>query len=101
MLFGTDVGAVDDDPGPEYALMADAGMTPVQILTSLTTAPATRFASSGAGRVAVGLPADLVVLDGDPTADIRALTAVRFTLRGGRTVYRSGPSQGGSSPPAE
>ena len=34
------------DPTPEYVLMAKAGMTFPQILASLTTAPAERFADS-------------------------------------------------------
>ena len=37
---------------------------------------------------APGLLADLVVLSRDPSDDIRALTAVQFTLRSGRIIYR-------------
>ena len=44
MLFGTDVGYMHDyDPTDEYVLMAKAGMSPAQILESLTTAPAARW----------------------------------------------------------
>lgn len=91
VLFGNDLGAVDYDPTDEYVLMAEAGMTFPQILASLTTAPAERFGESGRlGRVAVGLEADLVVLEGDPAVDIRALADVRYTLRFGRVIYRAG-----------
>jgi imidazolonepropionase-like amidohydrolase len=90
VLFGTDLGAVEYDPSEEYALMAEAGMSFRQILASLTTAPAERFGESGRlGRVAAGLEADLVVIDGDPCADIRALAAVQYTLRAGKISYRA------------
>jgi imidazolonepropionase-like amidohydrolase len=91
VLFGTDLGAVEYDPGGEYRLMAEAGMSFRRILASLTTAPAERFGESGRlGRIACGLEADLVVLRGDPAADLRALTAVEYTLRGGEVIYSSG-----------
>jgi imidazolonepropionase-like amidohydrolase len=90
VLFGTDLGAVEYDPGEEYALMAESGMSFRQILASLTTAPAERFGESKqAGRIAEGMRADLVVLRGDPAQDLRALTAVQFTVRGGKIIYRA------------
>jgi imidazolonepropionase-like amidohydrolase len=88
VLFGTDLGAVDPDPGGEYALMARAGMSFREVLASLTTAPAERFGeSSRRGRVAAGLQADLAVLADDPARDIRALAAVRYTLRAGKVIW--------------
>ncbi|HEY3160617.1 MAG TPA: amidohydrolase family protein [Vicinamibacterales bacterium] len=89
VIFGTDVGYMNDyDPTEEYVLMAQAGMTSADILASLTTAPAGRFgAASRAGRVAAGLDADVVVLAGDPAADVRAFAAVRYSIRGGRVLY--------------
>ncbi|HSP17668.1 MAG TPA: amidohydrolase family protein [Thermoanaerobaculia bacterium] len=90
VLFGTDLGAVDCDPTEEYVLMAAAGMTFPEILASLTTAPAERFGeSTRLGRVAAGLAADLVILKGDPSNDIRALGAVQHTLRDGKVVTES------------
>ena len=91
VLFGTDVGGVDDyDPGDEYALMAEAGMTFRQILASLTTAPAEKFGESDRlGRIAPGLAADLVVLSGDPSTDVRAFAAVRQTIRDGKVIYQA------------
>ena len=88
VLFGTDLGVVDDGPRAEYELMAKAGMSFRQILASLTTAPAERFGEGARlGRVAAGYHADLVVLDGDPFHDIGALTAVRYTVRAGQIIY--------------
>ena len=91
ILFGTDVGGMDDyDPSDEYALMAEAGMTFRQILASLTTTPAEKFGESGQlGRIAPGLAADLVVLNGDPSRDVRAFAAVRYTLRNGKLIYQA------------
>jgi len=90
VLFGTDLGAVEYDPSEEYALMAQAGMTFLQILASLTTAPAEQFGSTNKlGRIAAGLQADLVVLNQDPSRNIRALTSVQYTLRAGKVIYRA------------
>jgi len=90
VLFGTDLGAVDYDPGEEYALMAEAGMSFRQILASLTTAPAERFGESKQlGRIAAGFQADLIVLQDDPSNNIRALPAVQYTLRAGKIIYRA------------
>jgi imidazolonepropionase-like amidohydrolase len=89
VLFGTDVGYMhDDDPAEEYALMAKAGMSPAQILASLTTAPAARMKEEKShGRVAKGFAADLVMLEADPFADVRNFTKVRCVLRAGSVIY--------------
>ncbi|RKH21550.1 amidohydrolase [Corallococcus sp. CA047B] len=89
VLFGTDVGYMADlDPTQEYVLMAHAGLTPMQILASLTTAPAARWhAGERRGRVNPGLDADLVVLGGDPTTDVRRFTDVKCTIRAGRELF--------------
>jgi imidazolonepropionase-like amidohydrolase len=89
VLFGTDAGAADYDPAWEYALMADAGMSPASVLAALTTAPAERFAEAGAGRIVPGAEADLVVLGNDPLTNVRALADVRYTLRAGRIIHRA------------
>jgi imidazolonepropionase-like amidohydrolase len=81
VLFGTDLGAVDPDPGEEYELMSRAGMSFRQILASLTTAPAERFGEfSRLGRIAEGLEADIVAFRD-------SFTAVRYTIRSGRVIY--------------
>jgi len=89
ILFGTDVGYMTDyDPTEEYAAMSRAGLTPMQILTSLTTAPAERFGESDKrGRISAGMQADLVVLSADPASDPTNFAKVRYTVRGGRIVY--------------
>jgi imidazolonepropionase-like amidohydrolase len=91
ILFGTDVGYMRDfDPTDEYVFLSEAGLEFAQILAALTTAPAERFgASSRSGRIAPGLDADLVVLEGSPEQDVRALARVRYALRRGQIVFRS------------
>jgi imidazolonepropionase-like amidohydrolase len=91
ILFGTDVGYLTDYPllAREFVLLARAGLTFDQILAALTTAPAVRFGfAATTGRVAAGQDADLVVLSGDPTRDIRAFSRVVLTLRSGNVLYR-------------
>lgn len=92
VLFGTDVGYVTDyDPTEEYVLMKLAGLTPMQILASLTTAPAARFGEAGRrGTIAPGMDADLVILDADPAEDVANFAKVRTTIRCGRIIYSAG-----------
>jgi imidazolonepropionase-like amidohydrolase len=89
ILFGTDFGFLPVyDPKDEYVWMSAAGMSPVQIFASLTTAPAGRFGESARrGRIAVGMDADLVVLGADPRNSVLALTQVKTTIRAGRVLY--------------
>jgi len=88
ILFGTDVGYMTDyDPTEEYRLMARA-LSPMQILASLTTAPAARWKEAGRrGRVAAGQDADLVVLEADPADDPANFAKVRCTIRAGQLTY--------------
>ena len=89
VLFGTDVGYMTDyDPAREYELMANAGLTPMQILASLTTTPAARWKEQRKrGAIAAGLEADLVVLDADPADSPRNFAAVRCVIRRGEVIY--------------
>jgi imidazolonepropionase-like amidohydrolase len=74
ILMGTDApfpgvpfGAAALD---EMSLMVNAGLTPVEALTAATSTTARIFKLADRGRIAPGLRADLVLVDGDPTADI-------------------------------
>jgi len=95
ILFGTDVGYVTDyDVTEEYRLMSQAGLTPMQILASLTTAPAARFGESQTrGQIADGMDADLVVLSADPANDASNLAKVRYTIRHGQIIYTAPSSE--------
>jgi imidazolonepropionase-like amidohydrolase len=99
ILFGTDIGYIDHyDTAEEFDLMSRAGMSFPQILASLTTNPAGRFGyASHSGRVAPRFDADLTVVEGDPAAEITALSHVVYTIRDGRILYR-GPAAIGNRP---
>ena len=93
ILFGTDVGYMSEyDPTEEYRLMARA-LEPMQILASLTTAPAARWKEGERrGRVAAGQDADLAVLEADPAADPANFAKLRCTIRAGRLTYPVDPA---------
>ena len=88
ILFGTDVGYIpEQDADEEVGRMAAAGMDWRAVLASLTSAPARRMKDGRPGTLAVGAPADLVLVEGDPGAEIRALTHVRATWVAGKSVF--------------
>lgn len=92
IMFGTDIGYLTNyaDLAREFDLLQRAGLTFPQILASLTIAPAQRFGfAKTTGRVAKGMDADLVVLDGDPAKDIMAFSRVNMTMRKGRIIYQA------------
>jgi imidazolonepropionase-like amidohydrolase len=87
ILFGTDVGFITTyDTTQEFEFMGRA-MGWKDVLASLTTNPAEYFKQSSKGRVEKGMDADLVVLDGDPVADVRNFAKVVYTIRGGKVIY--------------
>jgi imidazolonepropionase-like amidohydrolase len=88
ILFGTDIGFIKlYDTSAEFDLMHRA-LSERQVLASLTTNPATYFKAARKGRVENGFDADLVVLDGDPIADVHNLAKVAYTIRAGQVIYR-------------
>ena len=88
ILFGTDVGFTTIyDTSLEYELMHRA-LSERAVLASLTTNPAKFFKAGTKGKVEKGFDADLVVLDGDPVADIGNLAKVAYTIRAGEIIYR-------------
>lgn len=60
----------------ELLLLVQAGLTPLEALRSATSIPAAKFNLRDRGRIQPGLNADLVLVKGDPTKDIRATRAV-------------------------
>ncbi|KAK0755165.1 hypothetical protein B0T18DRAFT_400782 [Schizothecium vesticola] len=59
------------------------GMSPVEALRAATEKPARAFGLVDRGVVAVGKRADLVLVEGDPTVDIKSARAVRRVWVGG------------------
>ena len=75
----------------EMALFARAGIPPAAILQMATLGAARAMKQdSKVGTIAPGRRADLIVVDGDPLADVRAIRAVVSTMRAG-VVYPSAP----------
>ena len=88
VLFGTDVGYIPlYDTTLEYQLMHRA-LSERQVLASLTTNPASYFKATKKGKVEAGFDADVVVLDGDPLADVTNLAKIAYTIRAGKMIYQ-------------
>jgi imidazolonepropionase-like amidohydrolase len=73
----------------ELALLVDAGLTTAAALRAATSLPAKHFGLSDRGAVEPGLRADLVLVDGDPLADISATRAIRQVWLAGVESVRS------------
>jgi hypothetical protein len=72
----------------ELELLVAAGLTPAEALGSATSVPAASFGLADRGRIAPGLRADLLLVDGDPTADIKATRAIAGVWKQGEPVDR-------------
>jgi hypothetical protein len=59
-----------------------------EALTAATAAPAAAFALTDRGRIAVGLRADLLLVNGDPTASIQATRDIVAVWKAGVSVDR-------------
>ena len=87
---GTDAGTPLNPHGtivPELMLMAGAGMAPLDVIRAATSVAAAVTGLEGeTGRVAPGLAADLLAVEGNPVESLKALDAVRLVIADGRTV---------------
>ena len=70
----------------ELELLVRAGLSPVEALRAATSVPASALALHDWGRIAAGLRADLVLVNGDPTRDILATRDIVAVWKLGRSV---------------
>ena len=73
----------------ELQLLVRAGLSPVEALRAATSMPARRFGLGDRGRIAPGLQADLVLVDGDPASDIAATLSISKVWRRGTQLDRA------------
>ena len=87
ILFGTDSPQLFNLPGfsihREMRLMADAGLAPLDVLRSATVR-AGEYSGRACGEVKAGQCADLLLVEGNPIADLNHLRQVRGVMVKGR-----------------
>jgi imidazolonepropionase-like amidohydrolase len=88
--FGTDAGPPGRPPAYlehwELALMAEAGLTPMQIITAATRSGAAFLGAKDLGTLERGKWADLIVLGKSPLADIRNSRTIESVYVAGNRV---------------
>ncbi|MEO8012112.1 MAG: CIA30 family protein, partial [Dokdonella sp.] len=96
VLAGTDAGNPGTAHGVsmhgEIELLVRAGLSTQDALIAATSAPAKRFGMAERGRIAPGLRADMILLDGDPLRDITATRAIAVVWKNGFVVDRLLPA---------
>ena len=102
---GVPVLAGTDAPNPgtahgaslhgEMERLVGAGLTPAQALAGATSETAAAFHLSDRGRIATGLRADILLVDGDPTQNIRATRNIVQVYHQGVEVKRAVSTVGG------
>jgi imidazolonepropionase-like amidohydrolase len=92
ILAGTDAATHGVSLHRDLELLVDAGLEPVDALVAATSAAADAFGLTDRGRIAPGLRADLLLVQGDPTADIKATRKLRRIWKAGVEVDREIPA---------
>jgi imidazolonepropionase-like amidohydrolase len=92
LLAGTDANVYAPLHGAslhrELLLLTRAGLSSQEALAAATSVPARHFGLDDRGRIAPGLRADLVLVDGDPTRDITATRSIVAIWRRGVQYFR-------------
>jgi imidazolonepropionase-like amidohydrolase len=92
IALGTDQFPYEPNDGTsatvrEAEYYVEAGMSPLQALRSATVDTATLLGTTAdTGSLEVGKLADIVGVDADPLADIKALRTIGFVMKDGRVV---------------
>jgi imidazolonepropionase-like amidohydrolase len=88
IALGTDAAVIPHgENAHELAAYVDRGMSPAEALRTGTTNAADLIGVDDRGKIAAGLLADLVAVEGDPLADITVMQSVTFVMKAGR-VYK-------------
>jgi imidazolonepropionase-like amidohydrolase len=97
ILAGTDAPNPGTAHGPsihrELELLVQAGLSPAEALAAATSVPATIFGLKDRGSIAPGLRADLVLVKGDPTANVTASRDILKVWKIGQEIPRPKASQ--------
>lgn len=92
VIAGSDSPWMDYSPGGfvyEIQALAEAGMSTSEAIVAGTSAAAESIGLGGAaGYLKPGAAADILVVDGDPAADLNALWSVRDVYKDGQRVER-------------
>jgi imidazolonepropionase-like amidohydrolase len=95
ILAGTDAPNPPCEHGAglhhELLLLVEAGLTPIQALAAATASPARVFGLTDRGRVAPGLRADLLLVEGDPTSDVGATRCIVAVWKRGVRIESIAP----------
>jgi imidazolonepropionase-like amidohydrolase len=85
VAYGTDSGVqVHGLNGKQFAILVEAGMTPLQAIQSATVVNARLFRLEGkVGTLAPGAYADVIAVAGDPLQNIRTLERPLFVMKDG------------------
>ncbi len=88
IAFGTDAGVYPHgDNAKQFYVMVQWGVPAAAALRSATSDAAELIGrAKDVGALVAGRFADLVVVDGDPLADVRVMEKVRFVMKGGVVV---------------
>jgi len=97
ILAGTDAPNPGTAHGPsihrELELLVQAGLSPAEALAAATSVPAKTFGLKDRGSIAPGLRADLVLVKGDPTANVTASRDILKVWKIGQEIPRPKASQ--------
>jgi imidazolonepropionase-like amidohydrolase len=90
IAFGTDAGVYPHgDNAKQFYYMVKYGMTPAQAIRAATFHAADLIGrAKDVGTIEPGKYADIIAVNADPLADVRALENVSFVMKGG-VVYKS------------